>query len=71
MTTQTRDAATNQLEVQATAKQGTFSTLTTGNGAPVDTLTASMTAGERLCNRWIFLLQSAVTPLTTVDLNAM
>jgi catalase len=47
MTTQTRDAATNQLEVQATAKQGTFSTLTTGNGAPVDTFTASMTAGER------------------------
>ena len=47
MTTQTRDAATNQLEVQATAKQGTLSTLTTGNGAPVDSLTASMTAGER------------------------
>jgi len=47
MTTESRDAATNQLEVQATEKQSTQSTLTTGNGAPVGSLTASMTAGER------------------------
>jgi hypothetical protein len=47
MTTETRDAATNQLESQATEQQGMRSTLTTGNGAPVDSLTASMTAGER------------------------
>jgi hypothetical protein len=46
-TVETRDAATNQLEVQATGKQGKWSTLTTDNGSPVDSLTASMTAGER------------------------
>jgi hypothetical protein len=47
MSTEQRDAATNQLEKQSTLKQGTRTALTTSNGAPVDTLTASMTAGER------------------------
>lgn len=41
-----RDSATNQLSSFA-ASQPRSTTLTTSNGAPVDSLTSSMTAGER------------------------
>ncbi len=46
MTPSPRDAATDQLSTQAAAIRD-VKTLTTSNGAPVDTLTASMTVGNR------------------------
>eukprot|EP00550_Attheya_septentrionalis_P008949 CAMPEP_0198279996 /NCGR_PEP_ID=MMETSP1449-20131203/175_1 /TAXON_ID=420275 /ORGANISM="Attheya septentrionalis, Strain CCMP2084" /LENGTH=542 /DNA_ID=CAMNT_0043975253 /DNA_START=138 /DNA_END=1766 /DNA_ORIENTATION=- len=42
-----RDAATNQLMKHVQSKKGGRDKLTTSNGAPVDSLTASMTAGPR------------------------
>lgn len=42
-----RDPATNQLESYASQTKGSRPTLTTSNGVPVDSLTASMTAGAR------------------------
>jgi len=47
MTMTGREPATNQLESYASQTSGGHSTLTTSNGNPVDSLTASMTAGAR------------------------
>jgi len=46
MSTEDRDSASNQLAAYA-QENGGHKTLTTSNGAPTDTLTASMTAGAK------------------------